>query len=225
MDLLNFDWFIDFFFIQDNTSEEPTAFDRPALSGVDLDITSDLGFDASEIDPKQSADLIVTQDALELIEVMQQVRPKYDENRPDLASREAHSVQSKGKEAEMSPEPLVPDDGFKDVRDALTSVLKKRADDDNEQSLVSSQQKALEKPSLENVFHLFTPVSCIHLYSMFRFCFNFVFLMGTILIGFLLKDKMVNGGKCDRNIRISPLFGGTIFLEHLSATTLFSRRI
>ena len=44
-------------------------------------------------------------------------------------------------------------------------------------------------------------------------------MMGTILIGFLLKDKMVNGGKCDRNIRISPLFGGTIFLEHLCATT------
>ena len=158
-----------FGFIQDDTSEESTEFNRPALSVVDTDITSDLGFDASEIDPKQIGDWIVTQyvtqDALELIEVMQQVRSKLDENRPDLASREADSVQSKGIETEMSPEPLVPDDGFKDVRDAMTSVLKKRADDDNEQSLVSSQQKALEKPSLENVFHLFTPVSCIHLYS------------------------------------------------------------
>ena len=154
-----------FCFIQDDTSEEFTAFDRPALSAVDTDITSDLGFDASEIGPTQNGDLIVTQDALELIEVMQQVRPKLDENRPDFASREADYVQSKGKEVEMSPEPLDPDDGFKDVRDALTSVLKKRADDDNEQSLVSSQQNAYEKPSLENVFHLFTPVNCIHLYS------------------------------------------------------------
>ena len=159
-----------FCFIQDDTSEESTEFNRPALSAVDTDITSDLGFDASGIDPKQMiGDWIVTQDvtqdASELIEVMQQVGSTLDENRPDLGSREAVSVQSKGIEAEMSPEPLVPDDGFKDVRDAMTSVLKKRADDDNEQSLVSSQQKALEKPSLENVFHLFTPVSCIHLYS------------------------------------------------------------
>ena len=147
-------------FLQDDTSEEPTEFDRPAPSGVDLDITTDLGLDPSEIDPKQIGDRILIQDALELIEVMQHARSKLDETHPDLVASEADSVKSKGKEVEMSDG----DDGFKDVGDAVMSVLKKRADDDIKQSRVSTEQKAIEKPSLENVVHLFTPVSCIYLY-------------------------------------------------------------
>ena len=168
---LNIDCFN--FFFQDGSNEEPNNYSNPpAFSGVDLSYISDSGPDLSEMEPNQIED---TRKALELIDAIYRVRSKLDGNRPEWVASETASTESKHIEALTFQGSSVTDGGSTNTQSEVTSVLKKRSDDGSKQARGTTEQNALVKPSLENSFQLFTPVSCFHLCSYnFKTC---VFLL------------------------------------------------
>ena len=136
------------FFIQDDTNTEPKESQHTTQSDPDL----------SQIKLKQIVERIPTNEALELPEAVHLIRThldKTDENLDESATNEA-PADSKDIIALTDSGSTDLANGPKQDQGLMTSVLKKRAVDDKEHSHASTEQT-----SLENVFHLFTPVGFI----------------------------------------------------------------